>query len=862
MFEQGVTYLRADFHLHTQKDKEFKYQGKETEFVKDYVDALSQAEIRVGVITNHNKFDYEEYKALRKKANKAGILILPGVELSVKEGGNGIHTLIVFDPDAWFVNGENHVESFLSTMFAGIANRENENTRCKYDLRGVLEHLEGYGRDYFVIFAHVDQKSGLFKECDGGLINSLSEDVNFKKRVLALQKLRTRDNLEKLKQWIGYGLPNVEGSDPKKVAEVGKGDEKCYLRIGESSYLAVKQALMDHKNRIFSDIAPLTHGYIEAASFVGGWLGGQTLHFSPNLNTLIGIRGSGKSTILEILRYALNQEPAEDKKYKQELVAGALDSGGEIILHVRDCHGKHYQIHRIEDGKPVVYDESGAALPISINSVLRNPLYYGQKDLSQASNYEFKLLEKLVGERVQSVSEQFRDVNIRIGEAIQEYLEVLSAPEQREEQERILADVKHQMTVYRENGVDEKLKKQTACQSDQMKLKEAADMAKSVMNTLKKQAGSLDNKRPSLGDYASEYNQDLLDEAAAVLDQMGSCIDTVGQTNTRFAELNKELASVAERLKERVQSHAEEFAAVKRELANVDIKPETYMHLHEKYGETESQITVLRLKEQTKEAVEKRLAQYLDERRSLLLRITEAYQEEAKKINESQSELRIEITFMGHREGFREDMLQQLKGTKITQLQYQQLSEKFEDYAAILSDWILRDGEELRTILKPAAYVKLEERLTGDYQDLLQYRTEDSVQILYHGKPLKQHSMGQRASALILFILTQDENDVLIIDQPEDDLDTKVIYDELIQTIRRRKQDIQFIFATHNANIPVLGDSEKVIAAVFEEESIRTSQGNIDMKETQRQIVNIMEGGQEAFDRRKQIYAAWSLKKN
>ena len=121
--------------------------------------------------------------------------------------------------------------------------------------------------------------------------------------------------------------------------------------------------------------------------------------------------------------------------------------------------------------------------------------------------------------------------------------------------------------------------------------------------------------------------------------------------------------------------------------------------------------------------------------------------------------------------------------------------------------------------------------------------------------------MGQRASALILFILTQDENDILIIDQPEDDLDTKVIYDELIQTIRRRKQDIQFIFATHNANIPVLGDSEKIISAFFEEGSIQTEQGNIDRKETQMQIVNIMEGGQEAFDRRKQIYAAWSLKK-
>ena len=57
MFDHGITYVRADFHLHTRKDKEFKYNGQENDFVKDYVAALEQAEIRVGVITNHNKFD-------------------------------------------------------------------------------------------------------------------------------------------------------------------------------------------------------------------------------------------------------------------------------------------------------------------------------------------------------------------------------------------------------------------------------------------------------------------------------------------------------------------------------------------------------------------------------------------------------------------------------------------------------------------------------------------------------------------------------------------------------------------------------------------------------------------------------------
>ena len=82
-----------------------------------------------------------------------------------------------------------------------------------------------------------------------------------------------------------------------------------------------------------------------------------------------------------------------------------------------------------------------------------------------------------------------------------------------------------------------------------------------------------------------------------------------------------------------------------------------------------------------------------------------------------------------------------------------------------------------------------------------------------------------------MFILTQNNNDIIIIDQPEDDLDNKVIYDEVISAISKTKPNVQFIFATHNANIDMLG--------------------------TQKQIIDIMEGGREAFDKRKMIYTSW-----
>lgn len=72
-FAHGSRWVRADFHLHTRRDKEFKDAGPEQEFAARYMAALKQADIRVGVITNHNKFDRDEFRALRKEAKQEDI---------------------------------------------------------------------------------------------------------------------------------------------------------------------------------------------------------------------------------------------------------------------------------------------------------------------------------------------------------------------------------------------------------------------------------------------------------------------------------------------------------------------------------------------------------------------------------------------------------------------------------------------------------------------------------------------------------------------------------------------------------------------------------------------------------------------
>src|SRR5271166_1891505 len=87
-------------------------------------------------------------------------------------------------------------------------------------------------------------------------------------------------------------------------------------------------------------------------SFEGDKLDGRVINFSPELNAFIGIRGSGKSTILEALRFALDirfGKNAADREYKEGSVKNALASGGKVTLTAVDRHGVEYEIRRIVD---------------------------------------------------------------------------------------------------------------------------------------------------------------------------------------------------------------------------------------------------------------------------------------------------------------------------------------------------------------------------------------------------------------------------------------------------------------------------------------------------------------------------------
>ena len=122
-------------------------------------------------------------------------------------------------------------------------------------------------------------------------------------------------------------------------------------------------------------------------------------------------------------------------------------------------------------------------------------------------------------------------------------------------------------------------------------------------------------------------------------------------------------------------------------------------------------------------------------------------------------------------------------------------------------------------------------------------------------RDFKRLSLGQQQSVLLALMLTSESRGPLVVDQPEDNLDSEFIYKTLVPVIRAAKERRQVIVVTHNANIAVLGDAELIVAlkATAEKASVVT-RGSIDHPETCEVACNILEGSREAFDRRAAVY--------
>jgi DNA repair exonuclease SbcCD ATPase subunit len=591
-------------------------------------------------------------------------------------------------------------------------------------------------------------------------------------------------------------------------------------------------------------------------------LDGKRIDLSNEMNCLIGIRGSGKSAVLECLRFALELPMPEsteelDIKYKQDLVRFALGSGGKVVVEVEDAQGRSYEIRRILNERADIYYD-GELRP-GVRIPLKNPLFFGQKELvKRGEGSERELMERLIGSKLDTVRREIDIQRQRVLDVIinLDKLQDLDALEQEYQSKR--KDTEFRLELFKQHGIEQKLRRQVDFNADVTHARRVADTVDAFVRSFDAFLKEQESELAAPPKLESKENADVVADINDILDRIRKAPDSARQV---LAETRNDARFLREKLGElerRREALKDEFASLERKLseqlqqeAGVSIRPDDFVKLN-----TELQKAKLALEEIAKSRTRKNALR--DELLKELKRLSDLWHQEfkqiemeVKKLNESQTALRIIPQYKGDKVAFLKELQNHFRGSKLREAILKGVLDTHADFISVYGalDSICSNlgdsGEVFRRYFNEAK------------TSLLTWQVPNLFHIEYHGKDLRDHSLGQRASALILFILSQRDNDVIVIDQPEDDLDNQTIFEDVIKLVRALKKSVQFIFATHNANFPVLGDADQICVCSFSGRNADIQVGSIDEPKIQKSIVSIMEGGHEAFARRKEIYQLW-----
>jgi hypothetical protein len=316
----GARFYRADMHIHSFGGS---HDVKDSSMTPGKIVETAVAEgLGVIAITDHNEI--HNVSALLAAAS-GRILAVPGVELSTPEG----HLLVYFE------DLSNLVEYYGRLTFAG---KGTENSRCQTSMLECIQRIE-HGRG-FAILAHVDGSGGLEHKVQGypphkadilasptllGIeLQTASSQVSYSPNDNEPQRAAIgKQRIDKLNLGQKQFLARVLFSDSHSLQALGRnaqGNRKVTrIKMDSPSFHGLRIALEDSDARIrLEDEIPVSVPYVLGVKLEGGFLDGQIIHLSRNLNCIIGGRGAGKSTVFETIRIC-SSHPSPSKNVDSEI---------------------------------------------------------------------------------------------------------------------------------------------------------------------------------------------------------------------------------------------------------------------------------------------------------------------------------------------------------------------------------------------------------------------------------------------------------------------------------------------------------------------------------------------------------------
>ncbi|MBA5942703.1 MAG: phosphoesterase [Methanophagales archaeon] len=724
------------------------------------IDKCQEIDIKVIAITDHNHVGRVD--AIRKQAEPSGITVFPGFEVASSEG---VHLLCIFDPDTEI----NVLERYLGDL--GIHTTRSSTKNSSEPVLKILRQVQKEWKGICVA-AHITNNGGLLRVLRGEARINVWRDLNLYAAQIpgSISDLNYADQQIVLNKDTNYKRARtvavVNALDIARPEDLESVQASTHIKMSQPTVGGLRQAFLDPDSRIrlLSEEEPPEHTEMVALTWEGGFLDGAAIHLNGNLNTLIGGRGTGKSTIIESFRYVLDLEPfgEEAKKASSGILKQVIRSGTKISLLVHSHHPspKDYLIERTYPNPPVIRDADGNVLSLTPQDICRNVEIYGQHEIGELTKSPTKLsklLDRFLDEDPH-LAERKRKTDKELALNRRKLIDIQKELGEISENLSRLPALEETLKRFKEEGLKERLKDQSLLVKEEQVLR----TAKSRLSQVRE---GLENIR-----FVVEVDRAFVSEIA--LKDLPAR-DTLRKIDTVLALLETNLKKIIEEYEKHLRR------------AETDV-------------------------EEVSELWEQRRQKVQDEYEKLLREL------QNKKLDK---QVRVKVSFCGDREPLF-DMLRERIGGRLSEA-IDTLRKKDDlslpEFVAIcrnrkraaeLQNKFNITPDQARRISEAGEEIFMElEELDLPHTTIIELNIAPPDKEVW--KEMNNLSTGQKATAILLHLLLESDAP-LIIDQPEDDLDNFFIAEGIVPKMREEKRKRQFVFSTHNANIPVLGDAELI----------------------------------------------------
>ena len=614
-----------------------------------------------------------------------------------------------------------------------------------------------------------------------------------------------------------------------------------------------------------------SHHRILSLAVAGGFLDGTRLEFSDGLNCIIGGRGTGKTTVIEFIRYILGMMPdPTDSRPRCKAIEGHVRgnlSSGTIHLEVETKHGTRYCAERPWGDDVQILDSDGDSVPVSLDrDLVFKADIYSQNEIEEiATNprFQLSLIDKFAEESIRAASADIkkakraieqssldlRNLDHRIRE-IQDVVLEIEVVEKRLQEMQVVEGADAQL-INDAHAHKALRTRETEAISD---LRNAVGAASSGFKRFVDSVG--ENCANAIGEgFHDGPNEALFVELeTAVKEFVDAFRDAVPEIQGRCTGLVSHLDDMARRLAADHARQEQQYREIIARSAQEKQRAAERTKLQKRHlalTKARHELDGLLQKRKTLEGGHRQMNAKLSELRDQRFRLRK---EVAERLSAAlEPTIRVSITQAGDRSGYEALLKDLLKGCG---LQYNRIVLRIvESLSPEELSRMVRKGDAARLSEDGGIAEDQAVRIVSYLQDSDQIGKLETVDLedepliaLKDGADFKSSadlSTGQRCTVILPILLLESERPLLI-DQPEDNLDNAFVYDTIVKSLREAKGGRQLIFVTHNPNIPVLGEAERVF--VFSSDGRHGAVSHVGtVEDVKGQIEHLLEGGKEAF---------------